>query len=69
MYGGKFYDILMELIEQRGISRNGVEKELGYPRNALSNYEKGRVPSAVRLLELSNYFDVSPEFLMGEKKK
>ncbi|MDN6389951.1 MAG: helix-turn-helix domain-containing protein [Lactococcus lactis] len=46
---------------------NRVEKDLGYPRNALHNYKKGgSIPSGIRLMELANYFDVTPEFLIGK---
>lgn len=50
-------------------SYNEIEKDLGYPRNALSNYKNGSVPSGARLLELANYFGVSPEYLLGEKSR
>lgn len=38
---------------------------MNYPRNALSNYKQGRVPSAKRILELAQYFGVTPEYLLG----
>lgn len=52
-------------IEKSGKSINCIERELGYPRNALQNYKKGRAPSGRRLIELSNYFHVTPEYLIG----
>ncbi|MGY3736760.1 helix-turn-helix domain-containing protein [Lactococcus taiwanensis] len=42
-----------------------VERELNYPRSALNNYRYGKIPSGLRLLELSDYFDVNPEYLLG----
>ncbi len=42
-----------------------VEQELNYPKSALNNYRYGKIPSGVRLLELANYFDVTPEYLLG----
>ncbi|MGL5898276.1 MAG: helix-turn-helix domain-containing protein [Lactobacillaceae bacterium] len=48
-----------------GKSTNQIERELGYPRNALHNYRTGSEPSATRLMELSQYFQLSPGYLMG----
>ena len=42
-----------------------VEQELNYPKSALNNYRYGKIPSGVRLLELANYLDVTPEYLLG----
>ena len=61
-----FYKHLIELTKERGKSVNQVERELGYPRNSLNGYKYNRMPSAIRLLELSKYYGVSPEYLMGE---
>lgn len=61
-----FYTRLRELIKASGVSANQVEKDLGYSRNTLQNYKNGQEPSATRLLELSEYFAVSPEFLIGK---
>jgi transcriptional regulator with XRE-family HTH domain len=47
-------------------SINQVERDLGYPRNSLHNYKEGGFPSAIRLLELAHYFDVTPQYLAGE---
>lgn len=44
-----------------------MERELGYCRNALNNYKCGRTPSAIRLIELSEYFKVTPEYLIGKE--
>ncbi|MGO2644689.1 MAG: helix-turn-helix domain-containing protein [Lactococcus cremoris] len=44
---------------------NKIEKDLGYPRNALQNYRHGKIPSGKRLVELANYFGVTPEYLLG----
>jgi transcriptional regulator with XRE-family HTH domain len=60
-----FYERLKELAEASNKSFNQVEKELGYSRNALSNYKNKTMPSAIRLLELAEYFDVTPQYLMG----
>lgn len=60
-----FYSRLLELQKKSQKSFNQIEKELGYPRNSLHNYKNGGIPSGQRLLDLSNYFHCSPEFLIG----
>lgn len=58
-----FYLKIKEQAMYLNKSINQIEKELGYPRNALHNY-KQRVPSGKRLIELAKYFKVSPEYLI-----
>ncbi|MCW2281527.1 helix-turn-helix domain-containing protein [Lactococcus lactis] len=65
MSNDKFYYRLKMLCDNAGKSINEVEKELNYPRNALHNYKEGRTPSGLRLVELSEFFSVSPEYLLG----
>lgn len=65
MSNDKFYFRLKMLCDNAGKSINEVEKELNYPRNALHNYKEGRIPSGLRLVELSEFFSVSPEYLLG----
>ncbi|MGM9886489.1 MAG: helix-turn-helix domain-containing protein [Lactococcus sp.] len=59
-----FYDRLKTLVVESKKSFNQVERELGYPRNALANYRLGKQPSARRLSELADFFDVSDEYLL-----
>lgn len=61
-----FYNRLLEQVKLRNVSINQIERELGYPRNALHNYKLGGEPSGGRLIEIANYFDVSPHYLIGE---
>lgn len=61
-----FYDRLKTLVTESHKSFNQIERELGYPRNAFSNYRNGVKPSAKRLSEIADYFNVSPEFLLGK---
>lgn len=60
-----FYPRLEELIRISKKSFNQVERDLGYPRNALHNYKHSAEPSGSRLLELARYFGVTPEYLLG----
>lgn len=63
------YERIMEQVSFTKKSVNQVERELGYPRNALHNYKYTKDISATRLIELAHYFDVSPEYLLGISKK
>ena len=60
-----FQERLTQAIKLSGKSTNQIERDLGYPRNALHNYRKGSEPSATRLMELSQYFQLPPGYLMG----
>jgi transcriptional regulator with XRE-family HTH domain len=60
-----FYERLELLKKISKKSFNQIEKDLGYPRNALANYKNGTGVSGIRLVELANYFEVSPEYLLG----
>ncbi|AYF99671.1 MULTISPECIES: helix-turn-helix domain-containing protein [Lactococcus] len=60
-----FYCRIEECIKASGKTFNAVERELGYPRNSLHNYRGGKIPSWVRVLEISRYFGVDLEWLVG----
>lgn len=64
-----FYDRLIKLIVRSGKSFNSIERDLGYPRNSLHNYKNGAEPSGTRLVELAEYFNTSPSYLMGKDRK
>ena len=64
-----FYRHFDELVIQSGKSINQIERELGYPRNALHNYKEGAMPSGLRLIEIANYFNVSPHYLIGKNSQ
>ena len=55
---------IKELADLSGKSLNKIEKELGYPRNTLRNYNRVNNPSVERVFELAAYFGVSPEYLV-----
>lgn len=61
-----FSERLFLAIEQSNKSTNCIERELGYPRNALHGYKNGAEPSACRLVELAHYFHLTPEYLLGK---
>lgn len=54
-------DIIKKLCKNKGISLKALEKELGYSNGSLA---KAKVIPSDRILELSNFFNVSMEYLM-----
>lgn len=64
--GNIFYQRVLGLSKSKGKSLNSIERELSFPRNALHNYKNGTSPRADRVLKVSHYFDVEPEYLLGE---
>lgn len=63
-----FYLHLKEQAMKKNKSLNQVERELGYPRNSLNNYKNGTEPSGDRLIELADYFMISPHYLIGKRE-
>ncbi|WP_058219272.1 helix-turn-helix domain-containing protein [Lactococcus lactis] len=63
-----FFDRVKRLSRVQKKSINQIERDLGYSRNSLNSYRNGRSPSAQRLLEVADYFGVSPYYLMGQKE-
>lgn len=57
-------EIIKELCEKEGIKISTIEKEMGYGNGSLSKAKK--IP-ADRILELSERFNVSMEYLMGKE--
>ncbi|NQK13401.1 helix-turn-helix transcriptional regulator [Streptococcus suis] len=58
------FKIVKELCKKHGISLNALEEKLGYSRNALYKL-KTQKPSAERLQEIADYFNVSTDYLLG----
>ncbi len=62
---------LKSIRKQRKLSQQKVEMELNISREALSHYENGRrEPSIGMLIKMSDYFNVSIDYLIrGEEFK
>lgn len=63
-----FYNRLKEQAAIKKKSLNRIERDLKYPRNSLHNYKTGTDPSGIRLVELADYFMISPHYLIGKSK-
>ena len=58
------FEKIKELADKQGISINKLEENLGLSRNTIYNI-KTKKPSAERLQEIADYFNVSTAYLMG----
>lgn len=58
------FERIKKLVEKSGKSMNEIDRELGFPRNTLAGL-KNRKPSIGRLNALSEYFNVSTDYLLG----
>ena len=60
---------LREIRKKLGLNQQKVALDLNISREALSHYENGRrEPSLSMLLQLSDYFDVSIDYLITGKE-
>lgn len=65
-----FYEIYRDLCLSRGVSPNGVAKELSIASGAVTGWKNGRVPQPATLRKIADYFGVSVEYLLnGQEKK
>ena len=58
------FEIIKELAKKRGISLNQLEEKLGIGKNSLYGLKRNQ-PSAERLQEIADYFNVSTDYLLG----
>lgn len=58
------FDRIKNLAKKQGLSINLLEEKLGYSRNTIYNLKSSK-PSAERLQEIADYFNVSTDYLLG----
>lgn len=62
---------IIELRREENLTQQRLSEELGIARSSLASWEIGdRLPNAKQLLKISEYFDVTTDYLLGfvEKK-
>ena len=64
-------EILRELRIERGLTQEEVGKIIGVQKAAIQKYEKGDVENMKRssIQKLSDFYNVSPSYLMGLEEK
>ena len=61
-----FYERVIHLIEQAGITKNKMLLDLNLNKSSMLNWEKrGNTPDGDILLKISRYFNVSVDYLLG----
>ena len=59
-----FYDKLIKLCEQRGITITTFANEAGFAKGSPSSWQRGSAPSSSALIKTAKYFGVSTDFLL-----
>ena len=66
----KIADRIKQLRKKKGVSQSQLAKAIGVKNNTVSTWERGtRKPDFDALQLLSNYFEVSFEYLLGSSDK
>jgi transcriptional regulator with XRE-family HTH domain len=60
-----FWNTLVELCNNKGISPNFVAKELGITSGTVTSWKKGGIPRDTTLRKIADYFGVSVSYLIG----
>lgn len=64
----EFKDRLRELRKEKGVFQQEIAALVGTSKMAVSHWEKGHSePSIAQLIILSDFFNVSVDFLIGKK--
>ena len=62
-------EILVELRDERGLTQMELARELNTSNSTISAYESGsRMPPADMLIKMSQFFDVTTDYLLGLTK-
>lgn len=61
----KFIQNLNYLLEQKGISRNKLSKEVGIGESTIRSWYKGTIPTIDKVIKLSQYFAIPLNELLG----
>ena len=61
------FEIVKDLCEKQGISLNTLEDKLKLGKNSLYGLKRNQ-PSAERLQQIADYFNVSTDYLLGRTK-
>ena len=63
-----FLEILLNLIAEKGITKNKLLTDLKINHNAFVSWEqRGTIPSGETLLKIADYFGVSVDYLLGNE--
>lgn len=61
-----FLDKVLELITEKGISKNRFLMDIQISKNSIDNWEKrGNIPPGDIVAKIAQYFNVSTDYLLG----
>ena len=65
-----FVEIVLDLINKNGITKNKMLTDLKLGKNSFVNWiERGTIPNGETLSKISEYFNVSTDYLLGTEQK
>lgn len=65
----KLGEKIVKLRKERGLSQEALAEQIGTTRQAVSKWENDQgFPETEKLLQLSNVFEVSVDFLLKDEK-
>lgn len=65
-----YVERIKQLRQEDGISQNELAKKIGCSQSAITLWEMGaRVPNAIAIIKLAEYFQVSTDYLLGVSDK
>lgn len=63
-----FYDIFLELCSEKGVTPAQVRKDLSISQSTMASWKsRGLNPNASTMIQLSDYFDTTPAYLLGNR--
>ena len=63
-----FYDIFLELCNEKGVTPAQVRKDLSISQSTMASWKsRGLNPNASTIIQLANYFQTTPSYLLGNR--
>lgn len=63
-----FWNIFIELCEKNNIKPNPLAEKIGVSSGVITKWKNGSIPNVEALLKISDYFNVSIDYLLGRSK-
>lgn len=60
-----FYEILVSLCKQHGLTVTALARTLGIAKGSPSNWQRGASPNSDVVVRIAQYFGVSTDYLLG----
>lgn len=60
-----FYNVLLSLCKERGITISALARDLNIAKGSPSNWQRGASPNSDVVVKIAQYFGVSCDYLLG----